>query len=271
MKTVFTHILILVAAVVGLTALTTESTVDFPAGIDHDPWDRLVREYVDDRGLVDYARWKASDEDVQTLKGYLEQYAPASEEPATGDDKIAGLINAYNAFTIEFILDNHPTESIRALDDPFDGERHLVGGEKVSVDRIEHQALRPIIGWKVHSVVVCAARSCPPLLNRAYYAEDWEEKMEERYRVWLAREDLNRYDTGRWRNTVEVSRIFRWYSEDYTGENRIENVIKRFGPEEYREFFEDGFRVTYMDYHWGLNDQSDLGKDYRHSLIRSLF
>ena len=262
---------IFIGAAAIASAFTAAAAVEFPAGVDHDPWDRLVREYVDDRGMVDYARWNDNEEDVGALKEYLAQFAPVPETPETGDEKVAGLINAYNAFTIEFILDHYPTESIRLLDDPFDGERHLVGGEKVSVDQIEHDALRPIIGWKVHSVVVCAARSCPPLLNRAYYPEDWEEKMEERYRAWLARDDLNRYDTGRWRSTVEVSRIFSWYSGDYTGENSVENIIKRFGPDEHRQFFEDGFRVTYMDYHWGLNDQSDLGKDYRHSLIRSLF
>ena len=51
----------------------------------------------------------------------------------------------------------------------------------------------------------------------------------------------------------------------------MENVIKRFGPDDCRDFFEGGFRVTHMSYHWGLNDQSDLGEDYSHSVIRSLF
>ncbi|MCH8474966.1 MAG: DUF547 domain-containing protein [Opitutales bacterium] len=244
---------------------------DVPAGIDHEEWDRLLGEYVDDRGLVDYGGWKNSGEDVEALKAYLAQFAPRPEEAAEGDDKIASLINAYNAFTIEFILDHYPTESIRLLDDPFDGKHHLVGGQKVSVDDIEHEMLRPIIGWKVHSVVVCAARSCPPLLNSAYRADTWEDQMEERYRTWLAREDLNEYDTGRFRSTVEVSRIFRWYSEDFTGSHSIENVLRRFGPEEYQDFLSGNFRVTYQDYHWGLNDQSDLGKDYSHSAIRSLF
>ena len=252
---------------VGLSA----AMPDVPAGIDHDPLDRLLQDYVDDKGLIDYGRWKETSDDVAALKDYLVRFAPEPEEAASGDDKIASLINAYNAFTIEFILDNYPTESIRLLDDPFDGKRHRIGGEMVSVDDIEHNMLRPMIGWKVHSVVVCAARSCPPLLDSAYRAQTWEDQMEERYRTWLAREDLNRYDTGRWRNTVEVSRIFSWYSDDYTGENSVENVLRRFGPEEHADFLSGNFRITYMDYHWGLNDQSDLGKDYSHSLLRSLF
>lgn len=217
----------LVVGVLAFFHAALGATPPVPSGIDHGPWDELAQRYVDERGLVDYGTWKANSADVDALKNYLAQFAPVPETPATGDEKIAALINAYNAFTIEFILDHYPTESIRLLDDPFDGKRHTVGGQQVSVDDIEHAMLRPLIGWKVHSVVVCAARSCPPLLNRAYLPETWEAQMKERYRTWLAREDLNAFDTGRFRRTVEVSRIFSWYSEDYTGENTIEAVLRR--------------------------------------------
>ncbi|MFU8848343.1 MAG: DUF547 domain-containing protein [Opitutales bacterium] len=254
-----------------LTAAVGHAQPEVPSGIDHAPLDALFREYVDEHGLVDYARWRDSDADLAALKQYLAQFAPKPETSADGDEKIAALINAYNAFTIEFILDNYPTESIRLLDSPFDAKRHRIGGELVSVDDIEHTILRPIIGWKVHSVVVCAARSCPPLLNRAYLPETWQAQMEERYRTWLAREDLNSYDTGRFRKTVEVSRIFNWYSEDFTGPNSVEAVLRDFAPEKYRAFLAESFRVTFKNYHWGLNDQSDLGKDYKHSILRSLF
>lgn len=130
--------------------------------------------------------------------------------------------------------------------------------------------LRPMIGWKVHSVVVCAARSCPPLLTRAYFADDWEEKMEERYRSWLARPNLNKYEPRR--NRVDVSKIFDWYSGDFEGDHSVKAILARFGPEEHRAFLQsEDYRVRFMDYHWGLNAQSDLGEDYRHSWLRSLF
>lgn len=248
---------------------------DVPAYIDHAPLDRLLQRYVDDKGLVDYKTWNQSEEDMAALKAYLDQFAPVPETPAEHDDRIASLINAYNAFTIEFILDHYPTQSIRLLDAPFDGKRHTIGDQEVSVDDIEHQLLRPLIGWKVHAVVVCAARSCPPLLNRAYTAETWEDKMKQQYRTWLAREDLNSYDPGHgWRNNgrSEVSRIFNWYSEDYTGDHSVQKILKQFGPAEYRTFFEKGeYSIRYKSYDWGLNDQGNTGDEYRHNPLRSLF
>lgn len=244
---------------------------EVPSGIDHGPWDELLGKYVDEKGLVDYRGWHSNKEDLRALDDYLAQFAPAPETPASGDEKIASLINAYNAFTIQTVLKNFPTESIRKLDDPFDGERHRVGGELVSLDHIEHRMLRPMIGWKVHSVVVCAARSCPPLLDEAYFPDTWEEQMKERYRTWLARGDLNEYDTGGFGNTVEISKIFDWYDKDFKGNNSIQNVLRRFGPEEYKDFFAEGFRTRHKKYHWGLNAQSDLGKDYSHNILRSIF
>lgn len=98
--------------------------------------------------------------------------------------------------------------------------------------------------------------------------------MEERYRYWLAREDLNSYSPpGRWgRGRVEISKIFDWYSGDYEGENSVEKVLARFGPETYREFLEEGgYRIRHQSYHWGLNDQGETGADYRHNFLRSLF
>jgi len=99
--------------------------------------------------------------------------------------------------------------------------------------------------------------------------------MEERYRVWFAREDLNRFEPDHgWRNTgrANISRIFRWYEGDYTGENSIKNILERFGPSAYKDMFEAGeYSIRYKSYDWGLNDQGTTGEDYRHNPLRGVF
>jgi hypothetical protein len=246
-----------------------------PSGIDHQPWDELLQRYVDERGLIDYAAWKSSGEDLAKLQNYLAQFTSTTAESAKGDDRIASLINAYNAFTIDFVLMNYPVESIRLLKDDFDGKRYNIAGTRWSADDIELETLRPLIGWKMHSALVCAARSCPPLLNRAYSPDDWEAKMEERYRVWLARPDLNSYhpDHG-WgsRGEVEISKIFSWHSVDFKDQVSVQNVLRRLAPKKYSEFLEKtAYRIKYKDYHWGLNDQNGVGAYYKHSIFNSIF
>ena len=40
----------------------------------------------------------------------------------------------------------------------------------VSLNDIENNVLRPEFGYRTHAVLVCAARSCPPLQQNAYSA-----------------------------------------------------------------------------------------------------
>lgn len=97
-----------------------------------------------------------------------------------------------------------------------------------SLDEIEHRSLRPRIGRKVHAVLVCAARSCPPLYNRAFIPGVLETQTEGRYRVWLAREDLNHFDPDK--KYIEISKVFDWYAQDYTGHASLQNVLSTYAP-----------------------------------------
>lgn len=246
---------------VGLMPAQAAPTLVVPGRIDHAPWEVLLQRYVDDRGLIDYMAWKISPADLTALDEYLAAFAPAADEPASGDAEIAALINAYNAFTVRWMLDHHPIASIRETKDPWKRARWTVGGTTVSLDEIEHQNLRPLYGWKVHATIVCGARSCPPLQREAYRADNLAALTAQAFRAWLARDDLNRYDLPK--KTVHVSPIFKWFKEDFTGDGALARILEAHGPESGRSFFrKGGFKVDYLDYHWGINDQGTLGEDY---------
>ena len=256
------------ALLLGLVGLAAEQanaapTIEVSADIDHAPWDALLKKYVDERGLVAYAKWKAAPTDLSVLDSYLARFAVTPTTPAKGHGEIASLINAYNAFTIRWILDNYPAASIRTLDDSWGKARWSVGGRVVSLDEIEHQNLRPLYGWRVHAAIVCAARSCPPLQAAAYTTENLGPLTEQAYRAWLARDDLNRFDPAK--GQVVVSPIFKWFQDDFTGAGELSALLAKLGPEKHGVFFRAAkFKVDYIDYHWGLNDQTVLGQDYRH-------
>ena len=90
---------------------------------------------------------------------------------------------------IDWILQNYPTESIWALKDSFKARRHKVGGGTVSLNDIENSALRPEFGYRTHAVLVCAARSCPPLQRSACSSGQLEEQVDHAYRTWPSRPD----------------------------------------------------------------------------------
>lgn len=250
-------------------------TVEVPAGIDHDALDDLLRQYVDDKGLVAYERWAANGDDRARLDRYLAQLARSPEEPATGNDRVATLINAYNASTIDWILDNYPAESIRSLPRSFDGRRHRIGGRLVSLDDIEHGTLRPLMGHRTHVVLVCAARSCPPLASQAYRPENLDDQIDRAFRRWLAREDLNRFDPNE--GTARISEIFRWFAEDFERAGGLQEVLSRHAPPGDRSMFDDRrIQIEFLTYDWGLNDQGGLGRNYSRTKfyldgVKSLF
>jgi hypothetical protein len=261
----------LTVAMATMPALAAGDPIRVAASIDHGAFDRLLTEYVDGDGLVDYTGWHASEGDRQALADYLAQFAKVEGPEAGGAARHAALVNAYNAFTIQWILENFPTESIMNTPRPFKEARWLVDGRRVSLDAIEHEGLRPEMGWEVHSVIVCAALSCPPLQRRAATPDNLDAMVATGYRAWLAREDLNAFHPRR--GVAKISKIFKWFSEDFEAvDGGLATILARFAPEQYQGFLREGdFRVKYQGYDWTLNAQSNAGEQVSGGFLDGLF
>ncbi|MBA3650529.1 MAG: DUF547 domain-containing protein [Chthoniobacterales bacterium] len=242
---------------------TKNAEVSCPAGIDHGAWDRLLKKYVDARGLVNYAGWKSNAQDRKALDDYLKQFAAKAEQPAGGNEKAASLVNAYNAITITTILNAYPVESIHETDKPFERKAWRIGGATISLNDIEHGTLRPMLKYRAHSVLVCAARSCPPLQRFAYTAGSFEEQNGKAYRAWLGREELNKFMPRE--NKAQISEIFKWFKGDFQSSLNVPNVLQKYGPPAAKELTAAGgdkFEISYLSYNWGLNDQGEHGRHY---------
>jgi hypothetical protein len=239
----------------------TGENVDVRAGINHDEYDALLKKYVSEQELVNYSAWKQNAADIAALDNYLKQFADKIDNPETGNEKVVALVNGYNALVLRWILSNYPTESIWQLKDSFSGKRHDIGGRKISLDDIEYGTLRPLIGYRAHAVLVCAARSCPPLQRFAYTAEKFEEQDDHAYRAWLAREDLNKFLPNE--KKVEISSIFKWFKQDFDKAGGIPKILGHYAPQAFRDFAASGkYEIKYLPYNWGLNDQGPHGRNY---------
>src|SRR5260370_24216102 len=83
---------------------------------------------------------------------------------------------------------------------------------KASLDDIEHGTLRPLLGYRAHAVLVCAARSCPPLQRFSYTAPQLDEQIDTAYGSWLPQRHLNRVLSDQ--RKIEISSIFDLFKED---------------------------------------------------------
>lgn len=242
------------AIVIGLCLVLTgcqRQGVLIPAGIDHAPLTTLLQRYVDDQGLVAYDQWRANADDLAALTEYLQAFNRIDGVDALGADRHASLINLYNAATIAEVLRLEPEQSFWDHS-PFGERRHQVRGQLVSLDDIEHGALRPEVGYRAHGALVCAAISCPPLARSAFTASDLDTQLDERMAVWLTREDLNRFDHHA--GEVHVSKIFSWFGSDFTAAGGLQAVLARHAPEAERAWLAAGpVTIRWLDYDKALN------------------
>ena len=178
---------------------------------DHAALDDLLRRVVDDEGLVDYAGLARY---AGLLDGYLARIATAHFDGLTRNDKLAFLINAYNAATLRLVLDHLPIASIRDIPAKarWKARRWTVGGRTMSLAEIENAELRAkFADPRIHFAINCASLGCPKLRNAAFTGADIDAELDAHTRDIHADPRWLRCDA----DGVRLTRIYRWYEDDF--------------------------------------------------------
>lgn len=222
---------------------------------DHSLWDAQLQKYVSSYGGVNYVAWK---EDRAPLEDYLQLLADATpSESWTREEQLAYWINAYNAFTVALILDHYPIGSIEELHTIpligtiFHDEWFSLGGESMSLNRIEHGVLRRQFEEpRIHAAINCASISCPTLWNRAYTAASIDEQLDRAMRSFVNDPVRNRIRA----EEVAVSAIFSWFRFDFTKEGSLVDYLNQYLEVPLRAEAD----VSYLTYDWRLNEIQNM-------------
>ncbi|HXV75463.1 MAG TPA: DUF547 domain-containing protein [Candidatus Polarisedimenticolaceae bacterium] len=230
-----------------LLAVTTRVPVEPVERFDHSPFDAVLAEVVSGES-VDYAKLRELHRNA--LRSYLDRLAEI--DPAGMDDheRLALYLNLYNASMLAAVVDRYTPGYSPADDDfaVFDEPRVRLAGRRVTLNDLEHRLIRrEFDDPRIHAALVCAARSCPPLANRAYRGEDLDEMLDRRMRSFVNDSDRNRIDAAG--KTLRLSSVFDWYADDFGGRDRLSAYVDRF-----TEVDVSGFDVEFLPYSWGLND-----------------
>lgn len=220
----------------------------------HKGWDELLQQNVHE-GLVDY---HGLNRQRDKLDAYLNIISSTSVESLTSQEQLALYINAYNSCTVSLILDNIENgtlpESIKDIgsifSSPWSKAICNVGGRDLSLDEIEHGIIRPQFkDNRIHFAVNCASMSCPVLLDRAYFPSMLDAQLDQAVRTFLSDDKANYMED----NTLYVSRIFKWYDEDFP-EGVVEFFLQ-YLPEKIvgRVSSTIDIKVKYLSYDWSLN------------------
>ncbi|MCO5169043.1 MAG: VTT domain-containing protein [Planctomycetes bacterium] len=230
------------------------------ATFDHGLLDGLLAAHVEaETGLVDYQGLRR---DAATLDRYLERLAAADLGPLGRDERLALLLNAYNAFTLRLILDHRPLASIRDVpeDRRWKGRTWTLAGQAYTLDELEHEQLRPKFREpRVHFALNCASVGCPPLRREAYVGARLEEQLEAQAR--LVHDDARwfRYDPER--GELHLTRLYDWFEGDFAQvAGSALDFAARYSPALRRDL-ERGQRprVRWLEYDWALNERRRRG------------
>ena len=222
--------------------------------VDHSLLDKVLKKHVDDKGGVSYA---ALHEDRKDLDTYVASLGRLDYHPLSRDEKLTLLINAYNACTLALILDHWPLASINDIPtgDRWKAERWEIGGlGKLSLDRIEHEYLRPKFKEpRIHFAVNCASIGCPPLRNEAYRAEDIEQQLQEQA-IYMHNHDAW-FDLDVEAGKLRLTKLYDWFAGDF---EQVAGTTLEFAArfnDDLAAMLKAGKKPTveYIEYDWGLN------------------
>jgi hypothetical protein len=226
---------------------------------DHSAFDAILRAHVRN-GMVDYRALAA--QHAQELDAYIATLGAANADAFAGpDDELAFWLNAYNALVIKGVLELYPgLAKVMDAADFFETKRWKVAGALRSLNEIENEIIRPQFkDTRIHFILVCAARSCPPLQDRAMDPATLQSQLDDATRVAI--NDTKYVQVDARRKVLRLTRIMRWYKADFVeSDGSLEAFLLRYLDEPAKSQLAAGnYKIEFMDYDWALNDARAVG------------
>jgi len=223
--------------------------------ISHERWTALLQKHVTDEGWVNYQGFL---QDRPALQEYLEILSKNAPNDTNWSDEaqMAYWINAYNAFTVELVLQYYPIGSIKDIgssiqvpfvNSPWDIRWIEIGGQALDLNNIEHNILRK--RWqepRIHFAINCASVSCPPLRREAYTGVDLEQQLADQTSRFLNDTTKNQFDA----EEVRICKIFSWFGADFTRKSTLTDFINKHRPGS----IAPGAEIRFLPYDWRLNE-----------------
>ena len=232
------------------------------AGFDHSKFDKVLKMYVNNQGLVDYNGIA----DDPSFKMYMQALQSAQTDSMSRDGQLAFWINAYNAVTIDKVVKWKPKKSVRETIVPgvwtatkfFTSREHIVAGKRLSQDDIEHEILRKQLKEpRIHFAIICASSGCPLLARFAYTEENVQTMLEQETRRYINSERGTQIDSEK--NILYLSKLFDWFHGDFEFKSgSVLDFMKPYLSERTLAFWDQKPKIKYLHYDWALNAQEPI-------------
>lgn len=215
----------------------------------HAPFDAVLKSAVED-GVVNY--------DVIAGDSRFADYVRSLEAPIPDGlnraERLTYWINAYNALSIQGILNGHSPKSLLGRWKFFKRIEYSVGGRDIDLFDLERKVIIPIGEPRIHFAIVCASFSCPPLRAEAFDADRLDMQLDEQARTFLNDDEKNRYDVER--GVAHISKIFDWYEDEFVAAaGSVQEYISGYVTDSPAQaaLKNKQFKTKIQKYDWSLN------------------
>ncbi len=215
-----------------------------PTAQDYKVFDKLLKTYVDPNGRVNY---KMLTKEKTAINQVLDQLQKINTQKLNEKARLAFYINLYNLTTLKVIADNYPIKSIKDIKGGkiWDIGLMVLNGKSYSLNELENQLIRGQYKEpRIHFLINCGAKSCPPLHTEAFTEKNIDELMDKRTRQFI-NDALSNTITPK---QIKISKIFDWYQTDF---GNLVSFINRYSKTKVL----NNAKISFMDYDWDLNKQ----------------
>jgi hypothetical protein len=210
----------------------------------HDLWENQLQKFVSKDGKLNYKAWK---QERSALDNYIDILAEnPPQKNGSKNDLLAYWINAYNALTVQLILDHYPVESIKDISKPWETPLFTAGETDYTLGDIEHEILRKQDENRIHFAINCASASCPNLYRSAFKGAKLEYQLETVTRQFFHDPSKNIFESDK----IQLSKILLWFIMDFGFKKEKLAFLSRYSPVP----LDSNVRIRYLPYDWSLNE-----------------
>ncbi len=180
-------------------------------------WAKVLSTVVDERGWVDFEALAKNRTDLDRYVRHVADTRLTSLHD--GAQRLAHMINAYNALSMFNVLDSGIPDSHAGLAKIrfFVLRKLVIGGQAMSLYRFENDVIRPLANAmnepRVHFALNCSAVACPALPRRPFAGATLDAELERETRAFFARPENFRIEVSERR--VWLSELLQFYAEDF--------------------------------------------------------
>ena len=242
------------ALVMALSACATVRVPDvtpLERGEVQGAWARVLDQYVNDAGQVDFAGLARDRRDLDRFVEYVGRVDPETDRAAfpTPESRLAYRINAYNALSMYAVLElgiprtNAGLRKIRF----FWLRRYRAAGRNESLFAYEKR-IRDLGDARVHFALNCMSVSCPRLPREPFRGELIDAQLDAQAREFFGSPQHLQLDASARR--VEVSEILKFYRDEFLRDSAtLIEYVNRYRDDPIPGDYELGF----LTYDWTIN------------------